>query len=522
MKPRFAAQTLLFTAALALTAGTALNLHAADKAKDKDKDKDKPERAPLVLKSDAKAPNRVIADRTSYSAAIKQAMPSVVSVLGTHRERPAIATPNLEELLQRSFPNLPQNPQGQGQRPRRQRPSPQLPGADDTPTTTPAVTPASGVIVSADGYIVTNYHNVDGPGEVKVAFGEPRKEYTATMVGRDSRSDVALLKIDATGLTPITLGDSDKIELGDVVLALGNPTGRGYTVSRGVISGLGRDGATDGSEDFLQTDAAINPGNSGGALLDTDGRLIGLATARPQRDDVYAGLGFAVPVNLTRFITEQLAKNGRVERALLGVETQPLDPDLVAAFNVSQGALISEVRSGSPADKGGLKGGDIITKFDAVEIKDYRQLGQVMARIAPNTEVTIGYVRDGKPAETKVKLGTASADKSETNSDRTGDIADTEGVLDDVSIDELSAEMRDQLNVPTRIQGVFVTNVAPGGPSSRAGIQQGDIILELDRRPTRNVQEAIKLSEEIKGPKVLVQLWREGRVRMLVVDESKK
>lgn len=518
MKNVFAARTLLLTAALSLTAGAGLTLHAADKGKDKEKDKAEV-RAPLVLKTDAKAPNRDSGDRVSYSAALKKAMPSVVAVLANRKERAgaAIATPNLEELLQRGFPGMP----NQQQRPRRQRPQTQVPSAapDNAPAT---AAPASGVIISADGYILTNFHNIDGAEDVKVALGDPRKEYAATVVGRDARSDVALLKIEAKDLAPITLGDSDKLELGDAVLAVGNPTGRGFTVSRGIISAMGRDGASDGSEDFIQTDAAINPGNSGGALLDADGRLIGLNTSRTQRDDGNAGLGLAVPVNLARFIGEQLAKSGRVERALLGVETQPLEPDLIAAFNVSQGALISEVRPGSPADKGGLKGGDVVTKVDATEIKDHRMLQQTVARLAPGTEITVTYVRDGKSAELKVKLGSASADKASNSTDRTGDIADTEGVLDDVSIDELTPEIREQLSVPPALQGVYVTNVAPGGPSSRADIQQGDIILELERRPTRNVQEAVKLSEEIKGPKVLVLLWREGRRFIRLVDESKK
>ncbi|PHX71797.1 MAG: hypothetical protein CK548_05975 [Opitutia bacterium] len=397
---------------------------------------------------------------------------------------------------------------------------PTRPGAAESAA--PTSSPSSGVIISADGYILTNSRILEGAEDVKVAFGDPRKEYTATVVGRDLRSNVAVLKIDATGLTPATLGDSDQLELGDVVLALGNPVGRGLTVSRGILSALGRDGANDGTEDFLQTDAAINPGNSGGALLDTDGRLIGINAAPAQRDDGNAGLGLVIPVNLARFVAEQLVKNGRVERALLGVETQPLEPDLIAAFNVKQGALISEVRAGGPADKGGIKGGDVVTRVEQTEIKDHRQLQQMIARLAPGKEVTIAYVRDGQPAETKVKLGSASAEKAANNTERAGDIADTEGVLDDVSIDEVTAEFREQLNVPSRIQGVLVTSVAPGGPSSRAGIQPGDIILELDRRAARTVEEAVKLSEEIKGPKILVQLWREGRVRLLVVDETKK
>jgi len=527
MNTCFAAKTLVLTTALLFVGGAGLALRAAEKGKDKNKDKAEL-RAPLVVVSEGKAPNRDRADRVSYSAVIKKNSPSVVAVIVNRKERAAPAaraTPSLEELLQRGFPGMPGQGQGQGpgqgQRPRRQpAPVPNRPGAAESAA--PTSSPASGVIISADGYILTNSPMLEGAEDVKVAFGDPRKEYTATVVGRDLRSNVAVLKIDATGLTPATLGDSDQLELGDVVLALGNPVGRGLTVSRGILSALGRDGANDGTEDFLQTDAAINPGNSGGALLDTEGRLIGINAAPAPRDDGNAGLGLVIPVNLARFVAEQLVKNGRVERALLGVETQPLEPDLIAAFNVKQGALISEVRAGGPADKGGIKGGDVVTRVEQTEIKDHRQLQQMIARLAPGKEVTIAYVRDGQPAETKVKLGTASAEKAANNTERAGDIADTEGVLDDVSIDEVTAEIREQLNVPSRIQGVLVTSVAPGGPSSRAGIQPGDIILELDRRAARTVEEAVKLSEEIKGPKILVQLWREGRVRLLVVDETKK
>ncbi len=525
MNTRFAAKTLVLTTALMFVSGAGLALRAAEKGKDKNKDKAEL-RAPLLVVSEGKAPNRDRADRVSYSAVIKKISPSVVAVIVNRKERAAPAaraTPSLEELLQRGFPGMPGQGQGpgQGQRPRRQpAPVPNRPGAAESAA--PTSSPASGVIISADGYILTNSPMLEGAEDVKVAFGDPRKEYTATVVGRDLRSNVAVLKIDATGLTPATLGDSDQLELGDVVLALGNPVGRGLTVSRGILSALGRDGANDGTEDFLQTDAAINPGNSGGALLDTEGRLIGINAAPAPRDDGNAGLGLVIPVNLARFVAEQLVKNGRVERALLGVETQPLEPDLIAAFNVKQGALISEVRVGGPADKGGIKGGDVVTRVEQTEIKDHRQLQQMIARLAPGKEVTIAYVRDGQPAETKVKLGTASAEKAANNTERAGDIADTEGVLDDVSIDEVTAEIREQLNVPSRIQGVLVTSVAAGGPSSRAGIQPGDIILELDRRAARTVEEAVKLSEEIKGPKILVQLWREGRVRLLVVDETKK
>ncbi len=498
--------------------GTALTFLAPLQAAEKASAPTEP-RVVLNVRSDARVVNRSAAERVSYAELVKKAASSVVTVMATRKEAPTapVGTPSLEDLLRRGMPGLP----GQGAQPRRRdrTPFPSQPAPSANVAMAPTSAPASGVIFSADGYVLTTYRVIDGAEEVKVALGEPRKEYVAKITGRDARSDLALLKIDATGLSPLALADSDTVELGDVVLALGNPAGKGLTVSRGIVSALSREG--DGSEDSILTDAAINPGNTGGPLIDTDGRIVGLNSARPARDEGNAGLGLAIPANLTRFVAEQLAKNGRVERALLGVETQPLEPELIAVFNVKQGALLTEVRTGSPADKGGLKGGDIVTRVDATEIRDPRHLQLTIARLAPGTEIAVGYVRDGQKAEAKVKLGAASVEKAAANGG-SGDIADTEGVLDDVSIDELTAEIREELRVPKRLEGVYVTRVAPGGPSSRAGIQEGDIIIELERRPTRNVEEAVKLSEEIKGPKVLVQLWREGRTRFIVVDESKK
>ena len=283
LKNRFVAKTLVLTAVLSL-GGSGLALHAADKGKAKGKDKEAADaegRVPLVLVTDAKGPDREGADRVSYSTVIKKAGPSVAAVIVARKAVPvpAISTPNLDELLQRGFPGLPG--QGQRQLPRRQRQATPNPGAGEEAPAARA-NPASGVVVSADGYILTNQHVVEGADEVKVALGDPRKEYTAKVVGRDARSDVALLKIEATGLTPITLADSDKVELGDVVLALGNPGGRGLTVSRGIVSALAREGSGEGVDDFLQTDCAINAGNSGGPLLDASGRLVGLNAARGQ------------------------------------------------------------------------------------------------------------------------------------------------------------------------------------------------------------------------------------------------
>jgi serine protease Do len=378
----------------------------------------------------------------------------------------------------------------------------------------------SGVIVTKDGYIVTNNHVVDGADEVKVAFGEPRKEFEAKIVGRDEKADVAVLKIDTTGLPAIVFGDSDQLEVGDTVLAIGNPFGVGMTVTHGIVSALGRGGlGIEAYEDFIQTDAAINPGNSGGALLDSDGRLIGINTAIISRTGGSNGVGFAIPANLVRSIIEQLVSTGQVNRGFLGVTTQPLTAELAKQFEVEQGALITDISPGSAAEKAGLQRGDIITRLNEVEISDPRSLALAVGRLAPETEVTLRYVRDGKPASLKLKLGRQSTQSLAGN---TGEAGPDVGVLNGVGVSDITPEFRAQFRVPADLAGALVTQVESGSASARAGLQEGDVILELDRKRVKNAAEAVKLSEEIKGPKVLVFLWREGVRRYLLVDESKK
>jgi serine protease Do len=465
-------------------------------------------RPPLKLSLDAKPIDRDAADRVSYSAVVKKTAPSVVYVFSTKNAPARDASSFYDDPMLRRFFDLPGREPGPGS------------GRGGRTPSQPQQGLGSGVIVSADGYIVTNHHVVDGADEVKVAFGEPRKEYRATVVGSDGGADVALLKIDATGLAAATLGDSDQLEVGDVVLAIGNPFGVGQSVSRGIVSALSRGGlGIERYEDFIQTDAAINPGNSGGALLDTSGRLIGVNVAILSRSGGFNGIGFAIPANQVRGILEQLAKHGRVERAMLGVDTQPLESDLTELFKVESGALIAEVRAGSAAEKSGLKSGDIITKVDGTAIKDNRHLQNTITRFAPGTEVTIEYVRDGQKETTKAKLTRLTATNTLANNDTAA--GNDEGVLNGVAIDELTPQARRQLRVPEQITGVLVTSVDPKSASARAGIREGDVIVSLDRRPITDVRQAVKLSEEIKGPKVLVERFRVGAGRFIVVDESK-
>ena len=493
--------TILRAALFAVVATLGAAVWAADKTET---------RAAPKFSLDAKPINRDANERVSYSSVVKKTAPSVVSVFSTKKVRAQNNNPIFDDPTFRRYFGVPDEPNNNRGRSR---------GQEQTQTGL-----GSGIIVTGDGYILTNNHVVDGADEVKVAFGDPRKEYKATVVGRDAKADVAVVKIDATGLPVATLGDSDKLEIGDVVLAIGNPLGVGQSVSRGIVSALSRGGlGIETYEDFIQTDAAINPGNSGGALFDTDGRVVGINTAILSRTGGFNGIGFAIPINQARGLAEQLITKGKVERAYLGVETQALDADLSSMFKVTQGALVNVVHAGTPADKAGLKNGDLITKVDGTDVKDNRQLQLLITRLMPGTEIKLTYLRDDKTATTTAKLGTLT-DQIFAGDDRAiGGNGKGDGVLNDVSIGELSAETRQQLNVPKRIEGVVVTGVEPGGTAARAGLSEGDVIISLDRKTATNVEAAIKLSEEIKGPKVLVQFWRRGaNTRTIVVDESEK
>jgi serine protease Do len=460
------------------------------------------ERPPMELQTDNTSINRDDAVRVSYSSIVKKAAPSVVYVFSTKRVRmPQV--PFLNDPVWRRFFGIPD--QGGGQ---------QFPRESEQHSL------GSGVIVSANGYIITNNHVIDGADDVKVAVGEPRKEYEAAIVGRDPKADVAVLKIDAGGLPAATLGDSDKLEVGDTVLAIGNPFGIGLTVTHGIVSALSRSGlGIEQYEDFIQTDAPINPGNSGGALVDTKGRVIGINTAILSGSGGSNGVGFAIPVNLVRSLADELVRTGKIERGYLGVATQEITSDLAKEFGVDHGAIVTEVSPGTPAEKAGLKTGDVITKINGGEIRDPERLALLVSRLNPGSQITVTVLRDGKTLDLKAMLATLPAEPlASAGSPGAGN---DEGVLNGVGVSDLSPQLRAQYRVPRDVVGAIITEVQPDSASARAGLQEGDIIVSLDRRPVANADEAVKLSAEIKGPKVLVRLWREGGYRYVVVDESK-
>lgn len=483
--------------------------------------------APLALKIDSRPINREAADRVSYSSVVKRTAASVVYVYSSKTVRapdlsPFMNDPRFRRFFDQLVPreerdesapppskkNAPNRNNRGGNTPNRNRPNEQVQQGL-----------GSGVVATADGYIITNNHVIDGADEVKVSIGESNKRYEAKVVGRDPGSDLAVLKIEATNLSPATFGDSDQLEIGDVVLAIGNPFGIGQSVSRGIVSALGRGMGMGVFEDFIQTDAAINMGNSGGALLDSDGRVVGINTAILSRSGSSAGVGFAIPINLARFVVEQLANTGKVERGFLGVRTDELTEDLVSYFDTEKGALINDVTDGSPADKAGIKAGDIILKVGAVEIRDPRHLIMTVSKLTPGTEIEVVLLREKQRKTVTAKLTRRDEDALAKEEGAPG--AKEEGVLNGVGVGDITPEMRGQMQIPSRIKGAIITGIEPDSPAARQGLREGDIILELDRRPCANAEEAVKLSEEIKGPKVLVLIYRNGRTRYLAIDESK-
>lgn len=468
-------------------------------------------RPPLKINVDRQPIDREAPDRVSYARIVKKTEGNVIYVHSSKTVRGVDLTPFLNDPMMRRFL---EDQGGQGRRGN----GGSFKGGRMPDQTQQGL--GSGVVITADGYLLTNNHVIEGADDVKVSIGESNKRYDAKVVGRDALTDIAVLKIDPTApLTPATFGDSEQLQVGDVVLAIGNPFGVGQSVSRGIVSALGRGVGMGVLEDFIQTDAAINPGNSGGALIDTQGRLVGINSAILSRSGGFNGVGFAIPINLVRSIAEQIVNTGRVSRGMLGVRPQDLDEDLTSQFGAEKGAIISDVNPDSPAEKAGLKAGDVITRIDQVEIRDSRHLLLTVGQLAPDTQVTVEYLRDRKPGKASVKL--ARRPEQAIAGDERAPGKDV-GVLNGVTVGEITSQMRDRLSIPEHIHGAIVTEIDPDSPSARQGMREGDVVVQLDRWPVKDAEEAVRLSEEIKGPKVMVRVWRNGGTKFLVIDESKK
>ena len=449
---------------------------------------------------------RELGGHTSFSPVVKRVAPGVVKISTSSKVRNAYFNnrPDVDDFFRRFFGDpFP------GRGPRRSDSVPRQQGI------------GSGVVVSKDGYILTNNHVVDGAEDIKVSMQDGR-EFAAKVVGRDPKSDVAVIKIEAKDLPAVPMADSDKVEVGDVVLAIGNPFGIGQTVTTGIVSATGRAGAVGlDYEDFIQTDAAINPGNSGGALVDAEGRLIGINTAILSRSGGNQGIGFAIPTKLARDVMDSLIKDGKVTRGYLGVLIQDVTPALAKEFKLknNSGALIGDVTPKSPAEKAGLKEGDVILEFDGKKVTDSRHLKLEVARTRPGETVPLKILRDGasKNLQITVKELPGSDEVAKAGPQNKEDT----GTLNGVTVADLDSGARQQFNLPANVKGVVITEVEPNSPSAEAGLQPGDVIQEINRKPVRTAEEAVKMTENTDNKVTLLRVWRSGGSHYIVVDESK-
>jgi serine protease Do/serine protease DegQ len=361
----------------------------------------------------------------------------------------------------------------------------------------------SGVIVDAEkGYVLTNHHVVEKANDITVTLKDGRS-FKGKLIGDDAGTDVALVKIDAKGLTALPWGNSDDLKVGDFVVAVGNPFGLGQTVTSGIVSALGRTGLNiEGYEDFIQTDASINPGNSGGALVNLKGELVGINTAILGPSGGNIGIGFAVPVNMAHSVMEQLAKYGKVSRGRIGVAIQDVTPDLAQAMgtNVTQGAVVQQVEPGSPADKAGLRAGDVITAVDTHTVRNSSDLRNRIGLMRVGADVKLTVLRDGKTETVDVKIGEAPA--------QTAANEQAEGTS--VATDKLQgATLRDDGK-----NGVQVAEVAQGSPAWRSGLRPGDEITGVNRKRVHSVKE---LNEAAANSSVLALNVKRGDANLFVV-----
>jgi serine protease Do len=376
------------------------------------------------------------------------------------------------------------------------------------------------VIVTEDGYILTNSHLVNGPREVEVTLQDGH-EFNAKVIGLDAKSDIAVVKIDAHHLPTVPLAESRNVQVGDLVLAIGNPFGVGQTVTHGIVSATDRGGiGIEDYESFIQTDAPINPGNSGGALVDVTGHLIGINTAILSSSGGNLGIGFAVPSDLARRMMTDLVKYGYVVRGYLGVETQDLTPELAKEFKLHSvaGVLVGAVTPNGPAEKAGVEVGDVITRFDGKDVHGARQLKLSVAEIKPGQTVPVEVLRDGSAKPLRVTISQAS------NSDFLGKAArnayeQDPGALQGVIIGELNSELRQKLNIPRDVQGAVVLDLHAYSAAAQAGLRPGDVILSIDRKEVRNAGDASQLTQNAKDKRTLLRVWSSSGSHFILIED---
>jgi len=377
----------------------------------------------------------------------------------------------------------------------------------------------SGVIVSQDGYIVTNHHVVADAVDVEVVLAD-RRQYKGKVVATDPRTDVAVIKIHATNLPTVPWGDSGRLAVGDFVLAIGNPLGLSRTVTFGIVSAVGRaDVGVADFEDFIQTDAPINPGNSGGALVNIHGELIGINTAIASPTGGSVGVGFAIPSNMARTAMQSLIKTGRVVRGFLGASTQDVSPTLGKIFHLPdvKGAIVTDLQPKGSAEKAGLKRGDVVERFDGRDVMDSGHLRNLVAAAPIGSRHRLDIIRDGKPMQAELTIQEAPKERAKRSQASVAEASATQHPLSGVVFDDVTPPLARQMDLPVN-NGVVVTDIEEGSLAESSGLQPGDVILELNRQPIPNFATFQRLADPMKPTDLaLLLVNRQGTVLYIPV-----
>lgn len=472
---------------------------------------------------------------TSYADVVENLLPSVVTIKtyakeggnrrsGQFQDELDSLPPQLREFF-REYLERGGEGQGQPRERRQQRPrGPQQTGL------------GSGIIITDDGYALTNNHVVDGSDELKISIEGHQKEYTAKVIGADPSTDVALIKIDGTGFKPATIGDSALLRIGDVVLAAGAPTGLSQSVSQGIVSGLGRSNMgivgnsnTPGYEDFIQTDAAINPGNSGGPLVDAKGRVIGINTAIQSRSGMFAGIGFAIPINMALNIASDLLDDGKVDRGFLGIQMSPLDSSLADFLGIKDntGVTVSSVVEDSPAHKAGFESGDVVVAADGVSVKEPSRLRLIVSAHHAGQTVKFKVIRYNEATKQPETLELNAVLEKLDNDKLTAGFRPAQGgsaarpaaqqFLPGVSVSPVDDNQRQTFRLGPEVSGLVVTKIDEKSNAAKVGLQEGDVIAKVNRREVSSLAEALSHKGEDKKP-VFLEIWRDGFPRHIVVN----
>ncbi|WP_027326900.1 Do family serine endopeptidase [Helicobacter pametensis] len=374
----------------------------------------------------------------------------------------------------------------------------------------------SGVIISSDGYIITNNHVIDGADKVMVSLPGNNKEYQAKVIGTDARTDLAVIKIEQTNLPFIKFADSSLVKIGDLVFAIGNPFGVGETITQGIVSALNKSGiGINDYENFIQTDASINPGNSGGALVDSRGALIGINTAIISKSGGNQGIGFAIPSDMVKRIAKQLIEQGAIRRGYLGVGIQDISSDLRDTYGNNEGAVIISLEADSPAKKAGLMVWDLITKINGKPIKNSAELRNLIGTMPPNEKITLTYMRDKQEKTITLTLAESKDTKGSMQGSKKG-VNGAQG-LEGVSVQEISPQMRQRNQIPRDIDGVLVTRIDEDSKAYESGLRAGDIIGQIENITIKNLASYKKALQQFRGKTKRVLVYSQNGIKTIVV-----